>query len=85
MEAVRTSETSVDNNFTRQYIPEDNSERIYGLLDFWITLYKTTDEITLLRRLIFSAVRQDMETQKKQEVNGSESKSSNNCPSFISS
>jgi hypothetical protein len=28
MEAVRTSETSVDNNFTRQYIPEDNSERI---------------------------------------------------------
>jgi hypothetical protein len=26
MEAVRTSETSVDNNFTRQYIPEDNSE-----------------------------------------------------------
>jgi hypothetical protein len=27
MEAVRTSETSVDNYFTRQYIPEDNSER----------------------------------------------------------
>jgi hypothetical protein len=26
MEAVRTSETSVDNNFTRQYIPKDNSE-----------------------------------------------------------
>jgi hypothetical protein len=26
MEAVRTSETSVDNNFTRQYIPEDNFE-----------------------------------------------------------
>jgi hypothetical protein len=26
MEAVRTSETSVDNNFTLQYIPEDNSE-----------------------------------------------------------
>jgi hypothetical protein len=25
MEAVRTSETSVDNHFTRQYIPEDNS------------------------------------------------------------
>jgi hypothetical protein len=24
--AVRTSETSVDNHFTRQYIPEDNSE-----------------------------------------------------------
>jgi len=27
MEAIRTSETSVDNHFTRQYIPEDNSEQ----------------------------------------------------------
>jgi hypothetical protein len=26
MEAVLTSETSDDNHFTRQYIPEDNSE-----------------------------------------------------------
>jgi hypothetical protein len=26
MEAVRTSETSFDNHFTRQYIPEDKSE-----------------------------------------------------------
>jgi hypothetical protein len=26
MEAAHTSETSVDNYFTRQYIPEDNSE-----------------------------------------------------------
>jgi hypothetical protein len=26
MAAVRTSETLVDNHFTRQYIPEDNSE-----------------------------------------------------------
>jgi hypothetical protein len=26
MKAARTSETSVDNHFTRQYIPEDNSE-----------------------------------------------------------
>jgi hypothetical protein len=26
MEAARASETSVDNYFTRQYIPEDNSE-----------------------------------------------------------
>jgi hypothetical protein len=26
MEAARTSETSVDNYFTRQYTPEDNSE-----------------------------------------------------------
>jgi hypothetical protein len=27
MKAVRTSETSVDNYFTRRYIPEDNSEQ----------------------------------------------------------
>jgi hypothetical protein len=27
MEAVRTSETSVDNHFKLQYIPEDNSEQ----------------------------------------------------------
>jgi hypothetical protein len=26
MEVVRTSETSVDNHFTRQYNPEDSSE-----------------------------------------------------------
>jgi hypothetical protein len=26
MEAARTSETSVENYFTRQYIPEDKSE-----------------------------------------------------------
>jgi hypothetical protein len=33
MEAVRTSEMSVDNYFTRQYIPEDNSEHntLYSL------------------------------------------------------
>jgi hypothetical protein len=35
MEAVRTSETSVDNYFTRQYIPEDNSERKYIKLEVW--------------------------------------------------
>jgi hypothetical protein len=29
MEAARTSETSVNNYFTRQYIPEDKSERQY--------------------------------------------------------
>jgi hypothetical protein len=31
MEAARTSETSVDNYFTRQYIPEDNSELQYSV------------------------------------------------------
>jgi len=29
MEAARTSETSVDNYFTRQYIPEDKSVQLY--------------------------------------------------------
>jgi hypothetical protein len=32
MEAVRTSETSVDNHFTRQYNPEDSSEHKEGIL-----------------------------------------------------
>jgi hypothetical protein len=32
MEAARTSETSVDNYFTRQYIPEDKSELHCSLL-----------------------------------------------------
>jgi hypothetical protein len=32
MEAVRTSETSVDNHFTRQYNPEDSSEHISQFL-----------------------------------------------------
>jgi hypothetical protein len=30
MEAVRTSETSVDDHFTRQYNPEDSSEQTKG-------------------------------------------------------
>jgi hypothetical protein len=30
MEAVRTSETSVDNHFTRQYNPEDSSELVHS-------------------------------------------------------
>jgi hypothetical protein len=29
MEAVRTSETSVDNQFTWQYNPEDSSEHLH--------------------------------------------------------
>jgi hypothetical protein len=33
MEAVRSSETSVDNHFTRQYIPEDNSEQKFHGVD----------------------------------------------------
>jgi hypothetical protein len=32
MEAVRTSETSVDNHSTRQYNPEDSSEQKYKIV-----------------------------------------------------
>jgi len=40
MEAVRTSETSVDNHFTRQYIPENNSEqKLSKSLYLIMTLY----------------------------------------------
>jgi hypothetical protein len=52
MEAVRTSETSVDNHFTLQYIQEDNSEHhtrrrenfkshknVYILLNFFSVLF----------------------------------------------
>jgi hypothetical protein len=35
MEAARTSETSVDNYFTLQYIPEDNSELVYCYLSYF--------------------------------------------------
>jgi hypothetical protein len=37
-EAVRTSETSVDNHFTRQYNPEDSSELHEFLLKIMIVL-----------------------------------------------
>jgi hypothetical protein len=43
MEAERTSETSVDNHFTRQYNPEDSSEhhirRHENLKSHIVTLY----------------------------------------------
>jgi hypothetical protein len=46
MEAVRTSETSVDNHFTPQYNPEDSSERKDDLIpvldiDQYILVYRT--------------------------------------------
>jgi hypothetical protein len=34
IEAARTSETSVDNHFTRQYIPEDNPDD-WGSTHLW--------------------------------------------------
>jgi hypothetical protein len=47
MEAVRTSETSVDNLFTRQYNPEDSSEPTIVVLEaaalFDVHLVQITD------------------------------------------
>jgi hypothetical protein len=46
MEAVRTSETSVDNHFTRQYNPEDSSEhhtrRRENLISHYLSLFLGT-------------------------------------------
>jgi hypothetical protein len=41
MEAVRTSETSVDNHFTRQYNPEDSSEHNINSIR---TMYAVPDD-----------------------------------------
>jgi hypothetical protein len=51
MEAVRTSETSVDNYFTRQYIPEDNSE-LHTVLNFLRTKCKVNMEKQTLVLLV---------------------------------
>jgi hypothetical protein len=53
MEAVRTSETSVDNYFTRQYIPEDNSEQVISWLPKTreIEWYQNAHNTTVLFRI----------------------------------
>jgi hypothetical protein len=40
---VRTSETLVDNYFTRQYIPEDNSEHLFINVWFAVNFYTHLD------------------------------------------
>jgi hypothetical protein len=57
MEAVRTSETSVDNHFTWQYIPEDNSEhhtrRRENLKSHCFNIsFPTLTQTTLLMQLV---------------------------------
>jgi hypothetical protein len=39
MEAVRTSETSVNNHFTRQYNPEGNSEQLKTNLYYYTVFF----------------------------------------------
>jgi hypothetical protein len=46
MEAVRTSETSVNNHFTRQYIPENNSENRLTVL-MYVNMTGTDKKNTL--------------------------------------
>jgi hypothetical protein len=63
MEAARTSETSADNYFTRQYIPEDNSElhtrRRENLKSHIVNLYgeATLRCIRLFESLMMEAAR----------------------------
>jgi hypothetical protein len=40
MKAARTSEISVDNYFTRQYIPKDKSELVHILFKFTYLKYR---------------------------------------------
>jgi hypothetical protein len=40
MEAACTSETSVDNYFTRQYIPEDNPEQLFNTFGSSLLVWK---------------------------------------------
>jgi hypothetical protein len=62
MEAARTSETSVDNYFTRQYIPEGKSEIPKLLMSKVIVRYVTlfyvatdvSDELVSMEAIFFS-------------------------------
>jgi hypothetical protein len=42
MEAARTSETSVDNHFTRQYNPEDSSEQLFHSSNAYVARFYST-------------------------------------------
>jgi hypothetical protein len=54
MEAVRTSETWVDNHFTWQYIPEDNSEHLNLILLLHFAIHSlTTDYPKILSNIVF--------------------------------
>jgi hypothetical protein len=53
MEAVRTSETSVDNHFTRQHNPEDNSEHHLQKYYTKITLHTADSVKALISRIAF--------------------------------
>jgi hypothetical protein len=56
MEAARTSETSVDNHFTRQYNPEDSSERIISSQNFFSSSVSRQNGISLEPTLLFCLI-----------------------------
>jgi hypothetical protein len=56
MEAARTSETSVDNHFTRQYNPEDSSEHLACCVYGFCTNLSVNRDYSLKQRLIFVMV-----------------------------
>jgi hypothetical protein len=58
MEAVRTSETSVDNHFTRQYTPEDSSEHqvILKLSSYKVNILLLRDELQKIFHILFQHV-----------------------------
>jgi hypothetical protein len=57
MEAARTSETSVDNYFTRLYIPEDKSElivltcRIFECYDVYMNFHQNLSVGSVIIRI----------------------------------
>jgi hypothetical protein len=50
--AVRTSETSVDNHFIRQYIPEDNSEHFLAQCIFWYSVFWNELALSLVMKKV---------------------------------
>jgi hypothetical protein len=62
MEAVRTSETSVDNHFTRQYIPEDNSELLINAFE------AENDDDTYQMKQIFAPLIEVAGKDKRKEL-----------------
>jgi hypothetical protein len=68
MKAVRTSETSVDNHFTRQYIPEDNSE--HQTNEVWYSKRSRPSLFCCIKLLIIAMVR-NVEVMLRQSLNHS--------------
>jgi hypothetical protein len=62
LEAVRTSETPVYNHFTRQYIPEDNSEQTTFCIGVTIVIYECMKVLCYVRHHVGTVTSQEMQT-----------------------